>query len=89
MGIRCKFKAVSKTIFADYASVELIPVSTGSEENKNFYKYTPGGKINFDVINKAVSDDIIPGNEYYIDITDANNKKEYDNSDELADFEKG
>jgi hypothetical protein len=44
------------------------PVYTGSEENKIFFKYTPGGQFNFYSLNKEATDQFVMGKEYYFDI---------------------
>jgi hypothetical protein len=68
---RCKFKCESKTIFASGASVILNPVVSGSEENKTFYQYTPGGQLKLEIVNNEVAKQFEPGKEYYIDISPA------------------
>jgi hypothetical protein len=47
------------------------PVYTGSEENKRFFKYTPGGQISFTVANKEVVEKFEQGKEYYVDFSPA------------------
>lgn len=42
-------------------------VYTGSEENKQFFKFTPGGQLTLNVVNDYVFDKMIQGKEYYID----------------------
>lgn len=46
-------------------------VYDGSEENKQFFKYTPGGYCNLNVVNDAVFEQLEQGKEYYIDFTQA------------------
>lgn len=48
--------------------VELVPVMCGSEENKQFYEASPGGKITLQTIKDHGFE---PGKEYYIDFTEA------------------
>jgi len=78
MAIRCKFKLDSiKRTANGGAYIEMFPVSSGSEENKQFYseenkqfyKYTPSGQLVFGTVNEAVADQLKLGAEYYIDIT--------------------
>ena len=70
--VRAKFIVVEKTESAnDCFSVRLTPVVDGSEENKNFYKWTPGGQIQLSTINKAAADELKPGSAYYVDFTKA------------------
>jgi hypothetical protein len=45
------------------------PVTSGSEENKSFYSYTPGGELKLEVVRKEMASEFEPGEEYYIDIS--------------------
>lgn len=67
MNTRCKMQCNYTKQLEDGQEVNLTPVTTGSEENDKFYKYTPGGELNLSTINR----DIIfePGKEYYVDIS--------------------
>ncbi len=70
--VRAKFKCSSKTIYeGENKQVTLAPVTGGSEENKEFWKYSPSGEIKM-TINGPASDLFEPGKEYYIDFTPAN-----------------
>jgi hypothetical protein len=70
--VRAKFTVVSKTENADGGFyVKLQPVVSGSDENKEFYKWTPGGELNLSTINKAAADAFKPGKSYYLDFTEA------------------
>lgn len=71
MVTRCKFKCDSVTFNMSSANVLLTPVVTGSKENESFFKYTPYGKFEFGTINKDAAEQFVPGNEYFIDITQA------------------
>jgi len=51
--------------------VVLSPVTSGSEENKAFFKWTPGGRFEFNSINQAAVDQFAVGQEYFIDISPA------------------
>jgi len=51
--------------------VSLVPVTDGSDENKDFWSYTPIGKLEMTITNKAATQFFTPGNEYYLDVTDA------------------
>lgn len=69
---RCKFKCKSKTEFDDgLANIHMEPVQEGSEENKQFFKYTPSGFFDLTSINPEVAKEFQVGKEYYIDITQA------------------
>lgn len=73
--VRAKFKCISVTpnnaeADADKATdVLLQPVTSGSEENKDFFKLTPCGEIKLSTINPAAADQFIVGKDYYIDFT--------------------
>lgn len=45
------------------------PVTTGSEENKEFFKYTPGGQIQLNICNPNVTEKFVLGEEYYCDFS--------------------
>jgi len=69
--VRCKFRCESKTENKNNNGYDLVlvPVSCGSEENKNFFNYTPYGELRFGTVNKEAAKQIEIGKEYYIDIT--------------------
>lgn len=76
MQVRAKFKCDSRTQMANgLCSVSLTPVHEGSEENKQFWKWTPGGKIDLYTINAEAAAAFEPGEEYYIDFTPAPKKE--------------
>lgn len=66
---RCKFKCDSKTQYANGASVKLSPVTSGSPENEQFYKWTPSGTFEIGTINDDAAAQFIPGKSYFIDIS--------------------
>lgn len=51
--------------------VTLSPVVDGSQENKEFYRWTPGGSISLDTINDAAAEQFVLGAAYYVDFTEA------------------
>jgi hypothetical protein len=59
--------------FKDQANHQLFfnVVYDGSEENKQFFKYTPGGMLNLNVVNDVVFEAMQQGKEYYIDFLPA------------------
>lgn len=69
MSVRAKFKCTSITHGEDSSSVVLSPVTNGSEENKTFYKWTPGGSIGLNILSKETAENFEPGKEYYVDFT--------------------
>jgi hypothetical protein len=72
MSVRAKFVCdeVTKTRYGS-ARVSLYPVSNGSEENEQFWKYTPSGKIELSIENPSAAERFEPGKEYYVDFTPA------------------
>jgi hypothetical protein len=73
MNTRCKFKCNSITDFGESKSVNMTAVTYGIEaENKEFWKWTPSGTFEISCLNPAVQ--FIPGKEYYLDITEAENQ---------------
>jgi hypothetical protein len=76
MSVRAKMKCDSKEQEAYEmemlgGTVRLSPVTSGSEENKQFYRYTPGGQLVLSTINQAAFDQFEIGQEYYVDVTPA------------------
>lgn len=69
MTVRAKFKVESITENVSGYSVYLFPVTSGSKENEQFYKWTPGGKIELTTVNKDAGKQFVPGKEYYVDFT--------------------
>lgn len=70
--VRAKFKVTGKTEQADGGgTVNLWPVTTGSPENEEFYRYTPGGSIMLSTINGAAFEQFEVDKEYYVDFTPA------------------
>jgi len=71
--MRAKFTCESVTSFANVPTIEvrLQPVMDGSEENKEFWKYTPQGRLEMTVTNPNAVDFFQPGTEYYIDFSKA------------------
>lgn len=71
MTVRAKFKVESITSFVGHSSIRLTPVTSGSEENKAFYRWTPGGFIELQTINEEAAKQFELGAEMYIDFTKA------------------
>lgn len=71
MSVRAKFKVASKTIYSPESggSVVLTPVTSGSEENKTFWEYTPNGKLEMHIQKGDAFKIFEPGAEFYIDFT--------------------
>ena len=45
------------------------PVYSGSHENEQFFKWTPGGTIQFNVMNLSAVSNFELGKEYYVDFS--------------------
>lgn len=70
MSVRAKFKCDSVARHAgDVGSVELSAVTTGSEENKSFFKWTPNANCAMRTLNAEALEEFEPGAEYYVDFT--------------------
>ncbi|MGO4496417.1 hypothetical protein AB4114_11025 [Paenibacillus sp. 2RAB27] len=65
--VRAKFKCTLK----EGNSVRFEVVISGSDENKEFWKYTPAGQIQMSVDNEKAQDQFEVGKEYYVDFTPA------------------
>ena len=70
MNTRAKFLCVEKKEAKDgnknIFSYLFYPVTSGSEENKEFYHYTPTGKLELNSIKNGLFE---VGKEYYLDFT--------------------
>ena len=69
MGTRCKFKCESKNQNESGFQVIMKPVTCGSKENEDFFKFTPYGIFDFGTVNEKSAEQFEPGKEYFIDIT--------------------
>lgn len=67
MSVRAKFRCAS----VEHGSVKLEAVTSGSEENKTWAKYTPSGQLSMQIDNPAALEQFSVGGEYYLDITKA------------------
>lgn len=52
-------------------TVRVEPVTSGSEENDQFYRYTPSGHVELSVVSQETADLFRVGEEYYVDFTPA------------------
>lgn len=77
MTVRAKFVVQSITMSKAWngpglvGTVKLIPVTSGSDENKAFYAATPGGNMEIGTINEAALKQFVIGDEFYVDFTPA------------------
>lgn len=75
MTVRAKFKVEVIHDYPTTKTIEFNVVTTGSEENKSFSKYTPSGKIQISIDKDAAASGVFEsGKEYYIDFSAAENK---------------
>lgn len=68
--VLCKFKCESVTHNVNGGQVKLTPVTSGSEENETFFKWTPFGEFTMGTINQGSMGLFVPGKEYYITISE-------------------
>jgi hypothetical protein len=71
MRVRAKMKVVEKTQYQDGHKVRLHPVTGGSAENDEFYRYTPAGSVELSTINDSAAASFEVGKAYYVDFTPA------------------
>lgn len=72
MTVRAKFRVESVTSSANGTkTAKLFPVTSGSKENAEFYKWTPGGSIDLSTLNEAAAEQFVPGREFYVDFIPA------------------
>ncbi|QAB30911.1 hypothetical protein [Pantoea ananatis] len=73
MTIRAKFQChyIHKSDDGLSRTVNLNAVTTGSPENEEWSKYTPGGQISIHISNPAAFNKFEQGKEYYVDFTEA------------------
>lgn len=61
-----KFKLISRVENQAGFTLTFEPVTSGSEENDRFFKYTPWGKLEIGTINAAAANAFIVGGEYIL-----------------------
>ena len=75
--VRAKFRLENvtsvETKYNKQYTYTFYPVTTGSEENKKFWEYTPAGSLVIQTTTKL--EYFIPGKEYYLDFSEAPNGK--------------
>ena len=69
--MRCKVYCNYKQVSENDARLCFAPVYSGSEENKEFFKFTPGGEFSIYTVNLAVAEKFEQGKEYYVDFSPA------------------
>lgn len=75
MSVRAKFRvhSVTKNVSNEETAfnVMLYPVTADTEENKQYWKWTPNGQIQLTTINAKAAEQFEVGKEYYVDFTKA------------------
>lgn len=84
MTTRAKFSCKKIEQTNDTYRVTLEPVSSGSDENRDFFKWTPGGKIELQVVSSQTASQFKEGYDYYVDFTEVLEKLTADESDDDA-----
>lgn len=71
--VRAKFLCTSivDDLEGGSKSITLHAVTTGSEENKEFFKWTPSGQLTLGCVNPEANALFEEGREYYIDFSKA------------------
>jgi hypothetical protein len=60
-----------KTTDRPAAKISLMAVTATNDENKEFFKSTPTGSINLNIVNLDAANMFEQGKEYYVDFTEA------------------
>lgn len=67
MSVRAKMTCNEKTKKEDGGfRIVLFPVTSGSKENEEYYKWTPGGQAILETINESAANQFEQGKEYYV-----------------------
>lgn len=66
---RAKFKLVRRNEDAAGFSLTFEPVTSGSKENDEFFKWTPWGKVEIGTVNADAAKAFVVGGEYFLDFT--------------------
>ena len=70
MSVRAKFKCVGVDPSTDDSkSIQLEAVMDDSDENKQFFRWTPSGRITIGCVNEAANKQFVVGKDYYVDFT--------------------
>lgn len=70
--VRAKFTCTNKEEVDGGFKISLSPVTCGSAENEDFFKWTPYGSCSIGTINGSAAEEFEVGKEYYVDFTPAN-----------------
>lgn len=67
--IRCKFKVQTITLVEGGEQLVAVPVSSGSNENDEFFKYSPAGSLELETVNQhLLTERLQAGQEFYLDL---------------------
>jgi len=69
--MRCKVVCSAKIPSPEGIYLCFSPVISGSKENEEYFKYTPGGTIAFNLVRKETAEKFELGKEYYVDFCSA------------------
>ena len=69
--MRAKFTVNAEERTSWSITYKMTPIVSGSPENEEFFKTTPGGKIEITVKADATPARLVLGKSYYIDFTEA------------------
>lgn len=73
MTVSAKFKVSSVEDFGQFRVVKLAAVSATSEENMDWSKWTPSGKIEMSITNPDAFNQFAAGDDFYLTFTKAEN----------------
>lgn len=70
--VRCKFRCISRTEHENKTfDVHFVPVTNGNDENKRYWRWTPGGELSIRTVNERAAFAFEVGKDYYLDFTPA------------------
>lgn len=69
--VRAKFKLVRREEGPEGFNLDFQPVTSGSPENDQFFKYTPWGELKIGTVNADAAQSFAVGGEYHLDFTPA------------------
>lgn len=67
--MRCKVTCTAKERIGETDRLTFQPVTCGSPENSEFFRWTPAGQIDLWVVNPSVGERINVGTEFFLDFT--------------------
>lgn len=72
MNVRAKMVCnLKEEAFEGTFNIGLIAVTSGSEENEQFFKYTPAGSVSLQTINESAANAFELNKEYYVTFEEA------------------